>query len=91
MILVLERALAQYRMKDEVKWINYLEACDMPINCLLNFGAYDSWRGYYMILSWIPGINAQKLLRNEPNQVCERYGKIRRISTENPCYTTYSY
>lgn len=75
MILVLGSASAQYRMQDEMRWINYLEACDMPTNRLLDFGTYDSGQGYYMLLSWIPGTDAQKLLRNESPQFCDLLGK----------------
>ena len=75
MILVLGNASAQYRMEDNVKWIKYLETCDLPTNRLLDFGAYDSGQGYYMILSWIPGTNAQELLGNESPQICDLLGK----------------
>ena len=75
MILVLGNASAQYRMKESINWIKYLEACDLPTNRLLDFGTYDSGQGYYMILSWIPGTNAQELLKSGSPQICSLLGK----------------
>lgn len=75
MILVIGDASAQYRMKDEMRWINYLEVCGIPTNRLLNFGTYDSGQKFYMILSWLPGIDAQQIIRNQSYVVCNQLGK----------------
>lgn len=74
-ILILGDTSAQYCMKEEMRWINYLESCGMPTNRLLDFGAYNSGQGYYMLLSWIPGMDVQKLVRNESPQFCNSIGE----------------
>lgn len=74
MILVLYEDSVKSRLKEEMRWITFLEAQGIPTNRLLDFGTYNSGQGCYMILSWISGSDVQMLLRNESSKNCTLLG-----------------
>ena len=62
-------------MENEVELLKLLASNNIPTNRLLDIGTCNGGRNYYIMLTWIPGADIERILRSREDEISSSLGR----------------
>lgn len=75
MLLVLDDISVYNRFEKQAEWINFLASHAIPTNRLLDLGTCNNGQNVYMMLTWIPEVDVEGILKTCNEDTCIDLGK----------------